>query len=85
MLAEAIDDYEIQAGHGPVRPDTLIGRLEIEMLNRQLNRQQMAELLAIPATQFSALLSGKISVDMHLAKKLYQVLHIPADFILQAA
>ena len=84
-LAEAIDDFEIQAGHGPVRPDTLIGRLEIEMFNRQLNRKQMAELLGIPASRFSDLLNGKTSVTMSLAKKLYQTLHIPADFILEAA
>ena len=88
-LAEAIDDYEIRAGHGPVRPDTLIGRLEIEMFNRQLNRQlnrkQMAELLGVPASRFSDLLNGKTSVTMSLAKKLYKTLDIPADFILEAA
>ena len=85
MLAEAIDDFEIQAGHGPLRPDTLIGRLEIEMFNRQLNRKQMAELLGIPASRFSDLLNGKTSVTMSLAKKLHKTLNIPADFILEAA
>ena len=84
-LAEAIDDYEIRAGHGPVRPDTLIGRLEIEMFNRQLNRKQMAELLGIPASRFSNLLNGKTNVTMSLAKKLHKTLNIPADFILEAA
>ncbi|WP_375415945.1 hypothetical protein [uncultured Hymenobacter sp.] len=63
-LAEALDDYEIKAGHGPVRPNTLIGRLEIEMFNRQLNRKQMAELLGIPASRFSDLLNGKTGVSM---------------------
>lgn len=84
-LAAAIDDYEIRAGHGPVRPDTLIGRLEIEMFNRQLNRKQMAGLLGIPASRFSDLLNGKTSVTMSLAKKLHKTLNIPADFILEAA
>lgn len=84
-LAEAINDFEIKAGHGPVRPDTLIGRLEIEMFNRQLNRKQMAELLGIPASRFSDLLNGKTSVTMSLAKKLHKTLNIPADFILEAA
>jgi antitoxin component HigA of HigAB toxin-antitoxin module len=84
-LAEAIDDYEIKAGHSPVRPDTLVGRLEIEMFNRQLNRKQMADLLGIPASRFSDLLNGKTSVNMTLAKKLYKLLAIPADFILEAA
>lgn len=84
-LAEAIDDYEIRAGHGPVRPDTLIGRLEIEMFNRQLNRKQMAELLGVPASRFSDLLNGKTSMTMSLAKKLYKTLDIPANFILEAA
>lgn len=84
-LAEAIDDYEIKAGSGPVRPDTLIGRLEIEMFNRQLNRKQMAELLSIPASRFSDLLNGKTGVNIALAKKLYKLLAIPADFILEAA
>ena len=84
-LAEAIDDYEIKAGYSPVRPDTLIGRLEIEMFNRQLNRKQMAELLGIPASRFSDLLNGKTGVNMALAKKLYKLLAIPADFILEAA
>ena len=84
-LAEAIDDYEIKAGSGPIRPGTLIGRLEIEMFNRQLNRKQMAELLGIPASRFSDLLNGKTGVNMTLAKKLYKLLAIPADFILEAA
>jgi len=84
-LAEVINDYEIKAGHGPVRPDTLVGRLEIEMLNRQLNREQMAGLLEIPVSQFSDLLSGRREVDMELAKKLYRTLHIPAHFILETA
>ncbi len=84
-LAESLDDYEITAGHGPVRPDTLIGRLEIEMFNRQFNRKQMAELLGIPASRFSNLLNGKTGVSMSLAKKLYKRLNIPAEFILEAA
>lgn len=70
-LAESLDDYEIKAGHGPVRPNTLIGRLEIEMFNRQLNRKQTVELLGIPASRFSDLLNGKTGVSMSLAKKLY--------------
>ncbi len=84
-LSEALDDYEIQAGQKPVRPDILIGRLEIEMFNRQLNRQQMAQLLDIPASRFSDLLNGKTNLNTKLAKKLYQTLHIPAEFILEAA
>ena len=84
-MAGAVDDFEIKASHGPVRPDTLIGRLEIEMFNRRLNRRQMAELLGIPAGRFSDLLNGKTSVTMSLAKKLHKTLNIPADFILEAA
>lgn len=84
-LAEALDDYEIKAGHGSVRPNTLISHLEIEMFNRQLNRKQMAELLGIPASRFNDLLNGKTGVSMSLAKKLYKRLNIPADFILKAA
>ena len=84
-LAEVVDDYEIKAGHGPMRPDTLIGRLEIEMGNRQLNRKQMAELLGIPASRFSDLLNGKTAVSMTVAKRLYKKLGIPAEFILEAA
>ena len=80
-LAGAVDDYEIKASHGPVRPDTLIGRLEIEMFNRQ----QMVELLGISASRLSDLLNGKTSVTMSLAKKLHKTLNIPADFILEAA
>lgn len=84
-LAEAVDDYEIKAGHGPARPDTLVGRLEIEMSNRQLNRKQMAELLGVPASRFSDLLNGKTTVSMAVAKRLYKTLGIPAGFILEAA
>ena len=84
-LAEAVDDYEIKAGHGPMRPDTLIGRLEIEMVNRQLNRKQMAELLGIPASRFSDLLNGKTAVSLAVAKRLYKKLGIPAEFILETA
>ena len=80
-LAGAVDDYEIKASHGPVRSNTLIGRLEIELFNRQ----QMVELLGIPASRFSDLLNGKTNVTMSLAKKLHKTLNIPADFILEVA
>ena len=80
-LAGAVDDYEIKASYGPVRPDTLIGRLEFEMFNRQ----QMVKLLGIPASRFSDLLNGKTSVTMSLAKKLHKTLNISADFILEVA
>ena len=84
-LAEAVDDYEIKAGHGPARPDTFVGRLEIEMSNRQLNRKQMAELLGVPASRFSDLLNGKTTVSIAVAKRLYKTLGILAEFILEAA
>lgn len=84
-LGDVVNTYEKTHGHEPVPADSLIFRLEREMLTRGLNKKQLADLLGITATRLSEVLHGKREVNMDLAKRLYKQLGIPAEYILEHA
>lgn len=84
-LGNAVDAYENDNGHAPVPPGSLIARIEQEMIKRQLNKGQLANLLEVPASRLSEILHGKRGVNLDFAKRLYHKLGIPADFIIESA
>ncbi len=84
-LGNSVDAYENSHGHRPLSPDSLIFRLEREMLERGLTKKQLAELLEITPSRLSEVLHGKREVNMDLAKRLYYKLGLPAEFILAHA
>ncbi len=84
-LGDAVNAYEKTHGHEPLDPDSLLYRIEREMHLRHLNKKQLAELLGITATRLSEVLHGKRGVNIDLAKRLYKLLGIPADYILEHA
>ena len=84
-LGNVVDAYENDHGHAPVHPDSLVARIEQEMVKRQLTKGQLANLLEVPASRLSEILHGKRGINLDFAKRLYHKLGIPADVIMQAA
>lgn len=84
-LGNALEAYEDGHGHAPVRPDSLIFRLERYMFEHRLKKQDLAQLLGITNSRLSEVLNGKRAVNMDLGRRLYTKLHIPADFVLMHA
>jgi HTH-type transcriptional regulator / antitoxin HigA len=72
-----------EEAHYPMpQPQTLTGMIELKMFELKLKQKDLADLLGIEAPRVSELLRGKRPVSLTIAKRLYQKLHIPADFIL---
>lgn len=83
-LRDAIAAYERAQGYELPAPQTLVGRLELEMYRRRLNKKMLADLLEISASRMSDIFRGR-RINLDLAKRLHQKLGIPGDFILEAA
>ena len=83
-LRDTIAAYERTQGYELPPPQTLVGRLELEMYRRRLNKKMLAELLEISASRMSDVFRGR-RINLDLAKRLHQKLGIPGDFILEAA
>ena len=81
-LADAVEAYEVAAGHKMGEPDTLRGILEVEMFKRRMRQRQLAELLEVSEPRLSDLMTGKRELNFDFARRLYTKLQIPADVIL---
>lgn len=81
-LRDAIDRYEVAAGHEPNPPSTVAGLLEVEMFKRRLRQRAMAQLLEIPETRLSEIMRGKRGMNLDFARRLHQRLGIPAEVVL---
>ncbi len=84
-LSQAIEAYEDSLGLMPLQPQTLAGMIELKRFERHLKQKELAEQLGITATRLNEVLNGKRKVNMDLAKRLYKVLGIKAEFILEHA
>jgi HTH-type transcriptional regulator/antitoxin HigA len=84
QLASAIQSYEEKTYALP-KPTTLLGMIELRMFERKLKQKDLAQLLEEPESRISEVLNEKREISMKLAKKLYQKLNIPAEFILEHA
>ena len=81
-LRDAIDRYEVAAGHEPAPPTTVAGLLEVEMFKRRLRQRGMAQLLEVPETRLSEILRGKRGMNLDFARRLHQRLGIAAEVVL---
>ena len=81
-LRDAINRYEIAAGHEPDPPSTVAGLLEVEMFKRHLRQRALAQLLEVPETRLSEIMRGKRSMNLDFARRLHQRLGIAADVVL---
>ena len=84
-LGSVANTCENHNGYRPVPPTPLIIRLEREWLERQLNDQQLAELLIISPESLRAVWNGQRHIDLDLAKRLPSRLGMLGTFILEAA
>lgn len=86
-LVLALDTYEGQLGLLPIPtlPTSLADMIELKRQQMRLKQKELAELLEVPAGRLSQILSGKRRVTLDLAKRLYERLGIPPDFILKNA
>jgi HTH-type transcriptional regulator/antitoxin HigA len=86
-LVMALDTYESKLGLLPIPnlPTSLAEMIELKRQQMRLKQKELAELLEVPAGRLSQILSGKRRVTLDLAKRLYERLGIPPDFILKNA
>jgi len=81
-LRDAIDRYEVAAGHEPNPPTTVAGLLEVEMFKRHLRQRALAQLLDVPETRLSEIMRGKRSMNLDFARRLHSRLGIAAEVVL---
>ena len=78
----AIQAYE--AKHYPFpMPGTLAEVIELKMLEKKINRADLAELLEIGAPKLSQILNNKRPPDVHFLKAIHQKLGVDGNFILE--
>jgi HTH-type transcriptional regulator/antitoxin HigA len=82
VLANALAEYEDQFVKLP-EPDSLVGMIELRMFERKLKQKDLALLLDESNSRISEILNGKRKVSIDIARKLFKVLDIPAEFILE--
>ena len=81
-LRDAIDRYEVAAGHEPNPPTTVAGLLEVEIFKRHLRQRALAQLLDVPETRLSEIMRGKRSMNLDFARRLHSRLGIAAEVVL---
>jgi HTH-type transcriptional regulator / antitoxin HigA len=86
-LIGALDTYEGKLGLLPIPnlPTSMAEMIELKRQQMRLKQKDLAQLLEVPAGRLSQILSGKRRVTLDLAKRLYERLGIPPDFILKNA
>lgn len=82
LLAER---YEEEHYPMPVEPATLPEMIRLRMFQQNMKQRDTAKALGITETRLSEVLTGKRKVNMDLAKRLHDKLHIRADYILKTA
>ena len=81
-LRDAIDRYEVAAGHEPNPPTTVAGLLAVEMFKRRLRQRALAQLLDVPETRLSEIMRGKRGMNLDFARRLHSRLGIAAEVVL---
>lgn len=84
-LSLLVERYEDQHYPMPVEPATLPEMIRLRMFQENLKQRDTAKVLGITETRLSEVLTGKRKVNMDLAKRLYDKLHIRAEYILKTA
>jgi antitoxin component HigA of HigAB toxin-antitoxin module len=85
-LCAEYEDKKIQFDHITVRGRSpLVRALQEEMYKRDIKQKEIAKLLGINEAAFSLFMTGKRSLSMNSARKLYQNLHIEPRLIIEYA
>jgi HTH-type transcriptional regulator/antitoxin HigA len=59
--------------------------IRYKMFEMNLRQKQLAQILDVSETRISEVMHGKRKLNIELAKKLHEKLHIDAQFLLQVA
>jgi HTH-type transcriptional regulator / antitoxin HigA len=84
-ISMLIEQYEAVHYPMPFKPKTIQEMMELKMFEQKLKQKDLAQLLEITENRLSEVLNGKRKVNLDLAKRLHQRLHIDATFILECA
>ncbi|AQG79109.1 helix-turn-helix domain-containing protein [Spirosoma montaniterrae] len=84
-LSLLVERYEEEHYPMPVEPATLPEMIRLRMFQENLRQRDTAKMLGITETRLSEVLTGKRKVNMDLAKRLHEQLHIRAEYILKTA
>lgn len=85
-LSLMAEQYEDCIPLMPIKsPSTLTEMIRYKMFEMNLRQKQLAKVLDISEARISELLTGKRKINLALAKKLHDKLHIDAHFILKVA
>jgi HTH-type transcriptional regulator/antitoxin HigA len=84
-LSLLVERYEEEHYPMPVEPATLPEMIRLRMFQQNMKQRDTAKALGITETRLSEVLTGKRKVNMDLAKRLHDKLHIRAEYILKTA
>jgi len=85
-LSIMAEHYEDSIPLMPIKtPATLKEMIRFKMFEMNLKQKQLANLLETSDTRISELMNGKARLNLKLAKKLHDKLHIDANFLLEIA
>ena len=85
-LSLMAEHYEDSIPLMPIKtPTTLKEMIRFKMFEMNLKQKQLANMLETSDTRISELMNGKARLNLKLAKKLHDKLHIDAKFLLELA
>lgn len=84
-ISSLIEEYEAFAYPMPFKPKTLTEMLELKMFERKMKQKDLAKALGVTENRISEVMNGKRKVNMDLAQRIYKVLNVDAQFILEYA
>lgn len=84
ILSKNVEDFERHKYPMPIYT-SLNDILESYMFEKRINKVELSKQLEIPNSTLSELMNGKKRINLSIAKKLHEKLHIDGNFILEIA
>ena len=84
QLSIAVEAFEKTKFAMPVAT-TIPALLEESMHDNKLNKTELSQLLEVPNSTISEIISGKKKVNLPIVKKLHEKLNIDGNFLLETA
>lgn len=81
VLSSALEEYE-DAFYPIAQPKTLPEMVELRLFEKKMSQTDFAKVSGISLSKVNQIIKGNRKVDIPFAKAVYQVLDIPADFVL---
>jgi HTH-type transcriptional regulator / antitoxin HigA len=84
-LSVLVETYEQKVYPMPMKPQSLVGMIQVKMFEKRLKQKELALLLEVSETTLSEIFNGKRKINLALAKQLYKKLGIAPEYILEFA